>query len=214
MPRTLVKICGLTSVDDALAACAAGADALGLVFYPPSPRAVSVAQAREIAAAIPPFVTVVALVVDEPAAVIDRILEQVAVDCIQFHGAETAAFCEQFQRPWLKALRVRPGLDIAAACDQYSGARALLLDSWHRDLPGGTGASFDWRLAPAHLARPVVLAGGLNDSNVGAAIRALAPAAVDVSGGVESAPGTKDVQKMNHFIAAVRAADMHNGVAG
>ncbi len=154
-----------------------------------------------------------ALFVDESVAVIERVLEQVAVDCIQFHGTESAAFCEQFQRPYLKALRVRPGLDIAAACERYPGARALLLDSWQPDLVGGTGKTFDWSLAPAKLARPVVLAGGLDDSNVGAAIRTLAPAGVDVSGGVERAPGQKDAQKMSRFIAAVRAADLNNGVA-
>ncbi|QIB67277.1 phosphoribosylanthranilate isomerase [Kineobactrum salinum] len=209
--RTLIKICGITSADDALAACNAGADALGLVFYEPSPRGIRVQQARDIVAAIPPFVTVVALFVDESAAVIDRILEQVAVDCIQFHGSESAAFCEQFGRPYLKALRVRPGQDIAAACQRYPGARAVLLDSWQPDLPGGTGTTFDWGLAPARLARPLVLAGGLNDSNVGAAIRALAPAGVDVSGGVERAPGQKDIPKMSRFIAAVRAADLSDG---
>lgn len=211
--RTLIKICGITTADDAQAACGAGADALGLVFYPPSPRGISVEQARDIVAAIPPFVTVVALFVDESVAVIERVLEQVSVDCIQFHGTESAAFCEQFQRPYLKALRVRPGMDIAAACERYSGARALLLDSWQPDLAGGTGKTFDWSLAPARLERPLVLAGGLDDSNVGAAIRALAPAGVDVSGGVERAPGQKDVQKISRFIAAVRAADLNNGVA-
>jgi phosphoribosylanthranilate isomerase len=213
VPRTLIKICGITSADDALAACGAGADALGLVFYRPSPRGIDVEQARDIVAAIPPFVTVVALFVDESVAVIERVLEQVAVDCIQFHGTESAAFCEQFQRPYLKALRVRPGMDITAACERYPGARALLLDSWQPDLAGGTGKTFDWSLAPARLARPLVLAGGLDERNVGAAIRALAPAGVDVSGGVERTPGQKDAQKMNRFIAAVRAADLNNGVA-
>lgn len=204
MSRTLVKICGITSSADARAACEAGADALGLVFYAPSSRCVTPEQAREIVAAVPPFVAIVALFVDETVATIQRILECVPVDCIQFHGAETPAFCSQFQRPYLKALRMRPGVDIGEVASGYSSARGLLLDSWQPGVPGGTGQTFDWTAIPAGLPRPLVLAGGLDEHNVGAAIAGVGPAAVDVSGGVESAPGIKDAGKMRRFIAAVR----------
>lgn len=192
-------------------AAASGADAIGLVFYAGSPRAVGLEQAAEIAAAVPPFVTVVALFVDEPVELVERTLQHVPVDLIQFHGEETPAFCRQFARPWVKALRVRPGLDIRTACEQYGGARGVLLDSWQQGVPGGTGRTFDWALAPQDLPLPVVLAGGLNAGNVGAAIARLRPAAVDVSGGVESAPGIKDRTKIARFVAAVRAVDRDNG---
>jgi len=203
--RTFVKICGITSSADALAACEAGADALGLVFYAPSPRCVTAQQAREIVAAVPPFVSIVALFVDAQAATIQRTLECVSVDCIQFHGNESPAFCSQFQRPYLKALRMRPGLDVGTVAGGYSGARGLLLDSWQPGVPGGTGQTFDWTAIPAGLGRPLVLAGGLDEQNVAAAISAVRPAAVDVSGGVESAPGIKDAGKMKRFVAAVRS---------
>lgn len=205
MSRTLVKICGITSSADALAACEAGADALGLVFYAPSSRCVGLEQAREIVAAVPPFVTIVALFVDETAATIQRTLECVPIDCIQFHGDETAAFCAQFQRPYLKALRMRPGVDIGRLAGSFGDARGLLLDSWQPGIPGGTGQTFDWTAIPTGLPRPLVLAGGLDEHNVAAAIAAVRPAAVDVSGGVESAPGIKDTGKMNRFVAAVRS---------
>lgn len=205
MSRTLIKICGITSSADALAACEAGADALGLVFYAPSSRCVTSEQACEVAAAVPPFVTIVALFVDATAATIQRTLERVPVDCIQFHGDETPGFCSQFQRPYLKALRMRPGVDIAKVASAYSGARGLLLDSWQPGVPGGTGQTFDWAVVPAGLPRPLILAGGLDEHNVAAAIVAVRPAAVDVSGGVESAPGIKDAEKMRRFVAAVRS---------
>lgn len=210
--RTLVKICGITSSADAQAACAAGADALGLVFYGPSPRCVTAAQAAEIVAAVPPLVTIVALFVDAPAATIHSVLGCVSIDCIQFHGDESAVFCEQFQRPYLKAIRMRPGLDVARVCSDYGSARGLLLDSWQQGVPGGTGKAFDWAVAPRDLLRPVVLAGGLDPDNVALAMAALRPAAVDVSGGVELEPGHKDRDKMIRFIAAVRAADQQQGI--
>jgi phosphoribosylanthranilate isomerase len=203
--RTLVKICGITRSTDALAACEAGADALGLVFYAPSPRCVTAEQAREIVAAVPPFVTIVALFVDAPAETIQRILDCVPIDCIQFHGDETPAFCAQFQRPYLKALRMRPGADIRQLAGNFGSARGLLLDSWQPGVPGGTGQTFDWTAIPTGLPRPLVLAGGLHAGNVAAAIATVHPAAVDVSGGVESAPGIKDADKMNRFVAAVRS---------
>ncbi len=205
MPRTLIKICGITSSADALAACAAGADALGLVFYAPSPRCVTLERAVEIVAAVPPFVTIVALFVNEEAATIHRILERVPIDCIQFHGDETPVFCAQFQRPYIKALRMRPGLDVVGISRGYEGARGVLLDSWQPGVPGGTGQTFDWSGVPAQLSRPLVLAGGLDEHNVATAIAAVRPAAVDVSGGVEASPGIKDAGKMNRFVAAVRS---------
>jgi phosphoribosylanthranilate isomerase len=205
--QTRIKICGITSVEDAQLAVASGADAIGLVFYAPSPRAVSVEQAAIIADSVPPFVTVVALFVDELVEEINRILASVAINLIQFHGEETPEFCRQFSRPWVKALRVKPGMDIAAACNAYAGARGILLDSWQEGVPGGTGKTFDWHLASGGLPLPIVLAGGLNDENVGAAIAQLRPDAVDVSGGVEQSPGVKDAGKISNFIAAVRAAD-------
>lgn len=207
MPHTRIKICGITSIADAGAAVDAGADAIGLVFYPGSPRAVTLAQAAQIARAVPPFVTLVALFVDEPAENIRRIVETLPINLIQFHGEETGEFCGQFQRPWIKALRVQPGIDLVAHCAQYGAARAILLDSWQQGVPGGTGRTFDWDLARARLPLPLVLAGGLDAGNVGAAISLLRPAAVDVSGGVEASPGRKDAGKIKRFIAAVRAAD-------
>ncbi len=205
MARTLVKICGITRVADAIAASEAGADAICLVFYSPSKRCVTPQRAAEIVAALPPLVTVVALFVDATADEIHGTLQRVPVDCIQFHGDESAAFCAQFDRPYLKALRMRPGLDVAAAAADYSGARGLLLDSWQPGVPGGTGQTFDWSNIPAGLPRPLVLAGGLDEHNVAAAIATVKPAAVDVSGGVENAPGIKDAAKMQRFIAAVHS---------
>ncbi len=204
---TRIKICGITCAADASVAVDAGADAIGLVFYAGSPRAVTVAQASQIVASVPPFVSVVALFVDESEENIRRVLERVPVDLIQFHGEEPAVFCEQFQRPWIKALRVQRGLDLVECCAEYQVARAILLDSWQEGVPGGTGKTFDWTLASRELSLPVVLAGGLDAGNVGEAIARLRPAAVDVSGGVEQSPGCKDAEKIKRFIAAVRAAD-------
>jgi phosphoribosylanthranilate isomerase len=164
-------------------------------------------RAAQVVASQPPFVTVVALFVNETAENILRLLARVPTDLIQFHGDESAVFCEQFRRPWMKALRVQSDTDLPAYCKQYPSARAILLDSWQDGVPGGTGRTFDWALAQRKLARPIVLAGGLDENNVGAAIRQLRPAGVDVSGGVEAAPGRKDGGKIARFIAAVRAAD-------
>jgi phosphoribosylanthranilate isomerase len=205
--HTRIKICGITRPEDARSAADSGADAIGLVFYPGSRRAISVDRAAEIVASLPPFVTCVALFVDESAEQIGRTLARVPVDMIQFHGDESPAFCRQFGRPWIKALRVRPGLDIAALSARYGDARAILLDAWEEGVPGGTGKTFDWALAPAALNLPVVLAGGLNPTNVGAAVAMLRPDAVDVSGGVESSPGIKDAVKIADFVSAVRAAE-------
>jgi len=208
MMHTRIKICGITRPGDAQAAVAHGADAIGLVFYGKSPRAVTVEQAQRIVAVVPPFVSVVALFVDELADEITRILDSVQIDLIQFHGDEAPAFCQQFGRPWVKALRVRPDTNLEEACHTYQNARGVLLDSWQEGVPGGTGRVFDWQLASRELPLPVVLAGGLHADNVGSAIARVQPAAVDVSGGVEQSPGIKDAGKIRRFVAAVRAADL------
>lgn len=205
--RTRVKICGITRVEDGLAAAQAGADAIGLVFYPQSPRAVNIETARAICAALPPFVTTVGLFVDAEPHVIREILADVALDTLQFHGAETPDYCRQFGRPFLKALRMRDALDVGAEHRRYADARALLLDTYRAGVPGGTGEVFDWQLVPRALAARIVLAGGLNPGNVEAAIVAAQPYAVDVSGGVESAPGIKDAQRIREFVGAVNRAD-------
>jgi phosphoribosylanthranilate isomerase len=207
MAATRIKICGVTRAQDAWTCAASGADAIGLVFYAGSSRAVTVDQAADIVAAVPPFVSVVALFVDEPIVSIERIINTLPIDVIQFHGDESPEFCQQFGRPWIKALRVKPGLDVVEECRRFSKARGVLLDSWQAGVPGGTGKTFDWRLAPRTLALPVVLAGGLTPNNVGDGIRVLQPAAVDVSGGVEVSSGLKDAKKIRQFIAAVHAAD-------
>ena len=207
MAATRIKICGVTRAQDARSSAASGADAIGLVFYAGSSRAVTVDQAIDIVSAVPPFVSVVALFVNEPMANIERVLSAMPIDVIQFHGDESPSFCEQFGRPWVKALRMKAGVDIAEECRRFSNARGILLDSWQEGVAGGTGKTFDWRLAKKALPLPVVLAGGLDSDNVGGGIRALRPAGVDVSGGVEISPGIKDSGKIEQFIAAVRAAD-------
>lgn len=198
------KICGITRVEDALAAAAAGADAIGLVFYAKSPRAVSVEQARQIIAALPPFVTTVGLFVDVERDELRQILAQVPLDLLQFHGDESAEQCEGHGRPYIKALRVKAGDDVAAQVARYPGAAGVLLDTFVEGVPGGTGLAFDWSLVPAGLSKPVILAGGLTPENVAAAIARVRPYAVDVSGGVESAKGIKDADKIRAFIRAAQ----------
>ena len=204
---TRIKICGITRPEDALAAVASGADAIGLVFYAKSPRAVSVEQAVEILRVIPPFVSVVALFVNETTEQINQVLAGVAIDVIQFHGDESPDFCQQFQRPFIKAIRVRPDTDLLASCLAYQAGKGVLLDAFQEGVPGGTGTQFDWNLAMLDLPVPIILAGGLNAENIGEAIKTLSPAAVDVSGGVELSPGVKDPGKIQKFISAVKAAD-------
>lgn len=199
-----VKICGITRVEDALVAAQAGADAIGLVFYPKSPRAVSLAQAKAIAEALPPFITTVGLFVNATPADVDEVLGAVPLDMLQFHGDETPAECARFGRPWFKALRVQPGCDIAAKAASFHGARGVLLDSFVAGVPGGTGQAFDWSLIPDRLDVPLILAGGLTPDNVGEAIAQVAPYAVDVSGGVEMAKGIKDAEKVMRFVQRVR----------
>ena len=205
--RTRVKICGITRIEDALAAAHAGADAIGLVFYAHSPRAVDIAQAAKICAALPPFISTVGLFVDASAEVVEAVLNAVPLSALQFHGDETAQFCGRFARPYLKALRMRDDFDIRPAEKDFAGASALLLDTYRAGVAGGTGAAFDWQRVPKALAPRIVLAGGLNAENVERAIVQLRPYAVDVSGGVESTPGSKDVNSIHSFMAAVRRAD-------
>lgn len=207
MPRTRIKICGLTRPRDAEAAAAEGVDALGIVFYSPSPRSVSLAQAVDIAAAVPPFVTLVALFVDPETPFVERVIERVPVGMLQFHGDESSAFCEQFRMPYLKALRMRPDVDPVQEATPYRSASGLLLDTYRPGMPGGTGEAFGWDAVPPALGRPVVLAGGLHAGNVGEAISQVRPAAVDTSSGVEVAPGEKDVRMIAGFVQAVRDAD-------
>ncbi len=207
LARTRVKICGLTRADDACAAMAAGADALGLVFYLRSPRCVDVERARAVTAGLPPFVTVVGLFVDAPADEVRAVLEAVRIDLLQFHGEEPPEYCAGFPRPYIKALRMREGLDLRQAMRAHRRALGLLLDAYSPAAPGGSGLSFDWDRVPADLPVPVILAGGLTPENVGAAVRRVRPFAVDVSSGVESAPGIKDPDRVRRFLEAVRRAD-------
>ncbi len=200
------KICGITRIEDALSAAEAGADAIGLVFYAKSPRAVSVQQAQAIIAALPPFVTTVGLFVDAGRQELGEILAAVPLDLLQFHGDESPAFCEALQRPYIKALRVKPGDDLAARVAAYGQASGVLLDTYVPGIPGGTGEAFDWSLVPQGLNKPIILAGGLVAENVAAAIRQVRPYAVDVSGGVEARKGIKDAEKIRAFMRAVKAA--------
>ena len=204
---TAVKICGITRIDDAIAAAAHGAHAIGLVFCRASPRYVEPEHAREIVRALPPFVTPVGLFVDAAEDEVREMSERSAVRLLQFHGAETATFCRQFDLPYMKAVRARPGVDLLQYARDFAGAQALLLDAYHEGLHGGTGAVFDWSLIPSALPLPLVLSGGLTPDNVAEAIRRVRPCAVDVSSGVEAAKGIKDPAKIAAFITGVRNAD-------
>jgi phosphoribosylanthranilate isomerase len=205
--RTRVKICGITRREDAVAAVTAGADAIGLVFYAPSPRAVTIDQAERLVAFLPPFVSVVGLFVNAERDTIERTLERVPLDLLQFHGDETPVDCEGYGRPYLKAIRMRDDTDLLAQRERYHRAAALLLDSYRKGVPGGTGATFDWTRIPAEIADSIVLAGGLDADNVEQAVRTLRPYAVDVSGGVEREKGIKDAAKIAAFIRGVERAN-------
>jgi phosphoribosylanthranilate isomerase len=205
--RVRVKICGITRLADALAAVEAGADAIGFVFYPPSPRHVTVKQAQAIASRLPPFVTTVGLFVNADGVAIAEVVETVGVDLLQFHGDEPPDFCNAHRRPWLRALRMRPDIDLETEAEAFSAARGLLLDAYRPGVPGGTGETFDWSRIPMWLAARIVVAGGLEPGNVGDAVRRLRPYAVDVSGGVESAKGIKDPVKIREFMNEVRRAE-------
>lgn len=210
MHRTRIKICGITRKQDLDCAVQAGADAIGFVFYPPSPRYLTSGEAAALSVAVPPFITRVGLFVNAEPAFVQDVLAQVSIDVLQFHGEEDAAYCEQFGRPYLKAARVRPNStrdDLLEFARAFPTAQGLLLDAWV-EAYGGAGQSFDWSLIPENLPLPMVLSGGLHAGNVVEAVTRLHPWAVDVSSGVEVAKGIKDAEKIAAFIAAVRKADV------
>lgn len=203
MPRTRVKICGITRAQDALAAAEAGADAIGLVFYPSSRRHIAIDTAASIVRSVGAFVTTVGLFVNPRADEVRKVVDKVALDRLQFHGDEDEVFCQQFGLPYIKALRARPGADFQQLAAAYPGAAGILLDSYKPGVAGGTGEVFDWQSIPEPMRSQIILAGGLNPDNVASAIRQIAPGAVDVSGGVESEPGIKSAAKIEAFIEAV-----------
>ncbi len=204
---TRIKICGITRVQDVQAVAHSGADALGLVFYEKSPRHVSIGQAQQLAAAVPPFVTLVGLFVNPQPDEVREVLRQVPLDVLQFHGEEEPEFCTQFGRPYLKAVRVKAGVDLLQYAVHYASARGLLLDAYVDGTHGGTGAVFEWSLIPEALRSRIILSGGLDANNVGAAIKAVHPYAVDVSSGVEASKGIKDAAKIAAFINEIKLVD-------
>jgi phosphoribosylanthranilate isomerase len=206
--RTRIKICGITSVQDGLLAVEAGADAIGLVFYPPSPRHVSVAQAAVIASAIPAFITRVALFVNPTRAQVEEVIRETQIDLLQFHGDESADFCESFSRPYIKAIRMNPEADWQGEVATHPRASGILLDAYHPEVPGGVGETFDWDvLSGLERDYPLILAGGLTPENVAQAIHQVQPYAVDVSSGVEASKGVKSGPLCEAFAKQVRWAD-------
>ena len=209
LQRTRIKICGLTRAEDMDAALQAGADAVGLVFYPPSPRFVALEQAAALARRVPPFVTRVGLFVNADPADVRRVMADVPLELLQFHGDEDDVYCRQFGKPFIKAARMRPEMkkdDLLEFARTFPSAQALLLDAFVEGYGGG-GQTFDWGLIPQNLPLPLILSGGLHPDNVGEAVRRVAPWAVDVSSGVEAGKGIKDAARIDAFIAAVQAAD-------
>jgi phosphoribosylanthranilate isomerase len=200
--RTRVKVCGITRRQDAEIAIEMGADAIGLVFYKPSPRAVTIAQAKSIIEQLPPFISVVALFVDAEASFVEQCIEQLPISLLQFHGDETVEYCEQFTLPYYKAIRMRNGIDLSDVCAKFVSANALLVDTFQEGVPGGTGKTFDWSLVQS-IDKPIILAGGLTSANVRTAIAQVKPYAVDVSGGVEQQKGIKDPEKIRAFMQEV-----------
>ncbi|HIG07999.1 MAG: phosphoribosylanthranilate isomerase [Methylococcales bacterium] len=205
--RTRIKVCGFTDPENAVAAASEGIDAIGLVFYPPSPRHVTLEQAQKIVAAVPAFVTTVGLFVDASQGAIEEVLSQVPIDLIQFHGDETATFCRSLGRPFVKAVRMRPETDLMQIAEDFYDASALLLDTYHPDLKGGTGHHFDWNLIPENFPIPIVLAGGIGVENAQQAIGQAQPYALDVSSGVERYKGMKDITKIVALITEVELGD-------
>ncbi len=210
--RTRIKYCGITQLSDALEAVRLGVDALGFVFYPPSPRNIEIEKAAEIIRQLPAFVSCVGLFVDSSEEFIQQVLQSTAIDTLQFHGNESVEQCQAYGKPYLKAVRMKPGVDLAAVATEYASAAALLLDSYEKGVPGGTGKHFDWARVPVSLNKAVVLAGGLSVDNVAEAIQTVKPYAVDVSGGIElvlekiQSKGIKDAAKMAAFINEVNHA--------
>jgi len=205
---TRIKICGITREQDLLVVANSGADAVGLVFYEKSPRHVSAEHAASLVYAAPPFVTVVGLFVNPTVEYVREVLAQVSLDVLQFHGEESPDFCAQFAKPYLKAIRVKAGVDLVQCAARYSGAQGLLLDAYVEGTQGGTGESFDWALIPKNLTLPVILSGGLHADNVAAAIKQVRPYAVDVSSGVEAAKGIKDAAKIAAFIKEAKKIEL------
>ncbi len=197
---TKVKICGFTEAENARQAAIAGVDAIGLVFYDKSPRNVDILRAQEIIEALPPFVNRVGLFVNANPSFVDEVLCEVSLDTLQFHGDESPLDCSQYQMPFIKSLRVKPETNVFQVADEFSSASAILLDSFNPSAYGGTGEAFDWSLACVDISLPIILAGGLNETNVSVAISQVKPYAVDASSGVESAPGVKDIDKIVAFI--------------
>lgn len=206
--HTRIKVCGITRLEDLAAAINAGAEAIGLVFYPKSKRYVTAEQATHLLRNMPAFVTVTGLFVDETPEQVQAVLDTVPLDLLQFHGNETPEYCKQFNKPFIKAVRVQPGMDLVQYAAMFTGARGLLLDAYVEGVPGGTGHTFDWDLIPRELPLPLILSGGLNPGNVELATRAVKPYAVDVSSGVETSPGIKDAEKIADFIKGVRNAEL------
>ena len=204
--RTRIKICGITRPEDGVAVAAAGGDAIGLVFYGPSPRNVTIEQAQAVVAALPPFITVVGLFVNASDDEIREVCDAVPLGLLQFHGDEPAGLCGGYGLPYIKALRMAPGLDVAATAGLYRDAQGILLDAYTPGVAGGTGEVFDWQAVPEGLKKPIILAGGLTPDNVGEGIGQVCPYAVDVSGGVEASKGIKDAAKIAAFVDAVRSA--------
>ena len=203
MFRTRVKICGITRLEDALVAVDLGVDALGLVFYAPSPRNVTIATAADVARQIPAFVSVVGLFVNAEPSFVEEVIAKVGISLLQFHGDETPEDCERFGPPYIKAIRVKADTNLVQYARDFTSAKALLLDTYTEGVAGGTGQMFDWNLIPSALPKPVILAGGLQANNVAQAIRQVKPYAVDVSGGVEATKGIKDAQKIAAFMQQV-----------
>ncbi|NPA72284.1 MAG: phosphoribosylanthranilate isomerase [Gammaproteobacteria bacterium] len=201
--RTRVKICGLTNVADAQLAVMSGADAIGLVFYEPSPRHVSINTAKKIASGVPAFVTKTALFVNPTVEYVQSVLDKVSVDLLQFHGDESAEFCEQFKVSYIKAVRMREGIELEQIAETYRASSGILLDAYKKGIPGGTGEQFDWDRVPKSLSKPIILAGGLLPENIQQAIKQVRPWAVDVSGGVEASKGIKSADKINQFMQQV-----------
>lgn len=207
MNRTRVKICGITRLEDAFCAVEAGADSLGFVFYSKSPRAIEPQAAAEIIRKLPAFVTTTGLFVDAAAEYIDLVIRETRIDLLQFHGDESPEFCNSFSRPFIKALRMKPGLNLNNEYQRYSDSQAILLDAYRPGVPGGTGEVFDWDLIPTPHKAPLILAGGLTCDNVAQAVEVVQPFAVDVSGGVEQSKGIKDAVKIVKFINEVTRAN-------
>lgn len=205
--RTRIKLCGMTRISDVRQADLLGADAIGLVFYPPSPRAVTTTQAAELSRAASAFCTRVALFVDPSVEEVESVLDQVPIDVLQFHGQETPEFCARFNRPWIKAIRVREAASLEADLAYHEGAASILLDAYKAGVPGGTGEFFNWNLIPERWRSRILLAGGLSPANVYDAVRQVRPLGVDVSGGIEAARGVKSAEKMTEFVRQVKLAD-------